>query len=563
MRNIFVSYRREDTADVTGRIYDHLKTSYGEEHLFKDVDSIPSGSDFREEITSAVQGCDVLLAVIGSDWLKASSEAGARRIDDPHDYVRMEVSSALDRKIPVIPVLVNGAGMPTEKDLPEPLRQLAFQNAIPVRRDPDFQEDMKRLCGDIDQFLNIPFWRRHLRPLAAIAAAVVFLLLGIVIFSRPNSHPPSPLVDKLTFINNVTVIVQEYEKYQGRPIAQDLKEQIDRAVATALEGNHQKSVKLLEQIAAKAPLPSIFTNLGVEYAKLNNLEAAKSAFDKAIEKDPNNTAARENRKLVAAIPYDNLVKKAVTVEPSSVTAILIDRFEISPEGVKEIQVVKKGGATGRYYYDVEYRLKPENATIVAPGAYDIVIESTGGGTFHLINGLEVKESQVVRINPNILLGAIMVEPLTRKGYPVIKEIKVLETGTTGKRDIHQQATKLGVPLPIVPGRYDIVGVTADGDRFTLQTNLEVRAGEVGTFHTDRDVAAIVVHAPKIAVAVDEIRILAAGMKELAKTTKFGRVLIVPAGGAYDIVVQQPGSNPTTMKSNVSPKNGELIELNKN
>ena len=100
MPNIFVSYRREDSSDVTGRIFDHLRTAFGEQHLFKDVDSIPLGADFREVISDAIQRCDVLVVVIGEEWLEVKDEAGGRRIDDPNDYVRLEVSSALDRSIP-------------------------------------------------------------------------------------------------------------------------------------------------------------------------------------------------------------------------------------------------------------------------------------------------------------------------------------------------------------------------------------------------------------------------------------------------------------------------------
>jgi TIR domain len=106
MGNIFVSYRREDSSDVTGRIFDYLKTVFGPERLFKDVDSIQLGTDFREAIKQAVDHCHVVLAVIGDDWLELKDEAGIRRVDLPDDFVRLEIASALERKIPVIPVLV-------------------------------------------------------------------------------------------------------------------------------------------------------------------------------------------------------------------------------------------------------------------------------------------------------------------------------------------------------------------------------------------------------------------------------------------------------------------------
>src|SRR5262245_58407928 len=106
MSTLFVSYRRSDTSDVTGRIFDQLRSRYGTAHLFKDVDSIPYGADFRKVIQEAVGQCDVLLAVIGDDWLTVQDADGKRRIDNPDDYVHVEVASALERNIPVIPVLV-------------------------------------------------------------------------------------------------------------------------------------------------------------------------------------------------------------------------------------------------------------------------------------------------------------------------------------------------------------------------------------------------------------------------------------------------------------------------
>ena len=153
MQNIFISYRRDDAIDVTGRIADVLKGKLGEDVLFKDVDSIPLGTDFRRVIAAAVGRCDVLLAIIGDEWLEAkrkgemsTMQAPSRRIDDPNDYVHIEIRAALERDIPVIPVLVERANMPQDKDLPEPLRPLAFRNAISVRPDPDFHNDMQRLC---------------------------------------------------------------------------------------------------------------------------------------------------------------------------------------------------------------------------------------------------------------------------------------------------------------------------------------------------------------------------------------------------------------------------------
>ena len=109
MSKIFISYRRTDSADITGRLFDHLTFHFAREDLFKDVDSIPLGVDFRKSIADAVQSCDVVLAVIGMNWLSSQDKQGHPRLSNPDDFVRIELEAGLERNIPVIPVLVSGA----------------------------------------------------------------------------------------------------------------------------------------------------------------------------------------------------------------------------------------------------------------------------------------------------------------------------------------------------------------------------------------------------------------------------------------------------------------------
>ena len=152
--SIFISYRREDSADITGRISDRLIQKFGKDAVFKDVESIPLGSDFRKHLKDAVGRCDVLVAVIGRQWATIENENGRRRLDDPRDHLRIEVESALERDIPVIPVLVQGAVVPDPEKLPEPLRPLAYRHAQPVRPDPDFNHDLDRLMSGIEAHLS-------------------------------------------------------------------------------------------------------------------------------------------------------------------------------------------------------------------------------------------------------------------------------------------------------------------------------------------------------------------------------------------------------------------------
>jgi hypothetical protein len=146
---VFLSYRREDSADVAGRIYDRLALAFGQDQVFKDVDSIPLGVDFREHLQQVVGRCDVLLAVIGDQWLVAAKADEGLRLNDPKDFVRIELESALQRGIPVIPVLVRGAAVPGEAELPASLGTLAYRSGIAVRADPDFHRDMDRLIDGV------------------------------------------------------------------------------------------------------------------------------------------------------------------------------------------------------------------------------------------------------------------------------------------------------------------------------------------------------------------------------------------------------------------------------
>src|SRR4051795_12650596 len=115
---VFISYRREETAYPAGWLYARLANQYGGGQVFKDVDSIELGDDFVQVISRAVGSCDVLLAMIGGQWLTITDEHGRRCLDDPDDFVRLEIEAALSRDIRVIPILVDGAIVPRADELP-------------------------------------------------------------------------------------------------------------------------------------------------------------------------------------------------------------------------------------------------------------------------------------------------------------------------------------------------------------------------------------------------------------------------------------------------------------
>jgi hypothetical protein len=146
---IFLSYRRQDSSHVAGRLYDRFVERFGKGRAFMDVDTMEPGVDFAEAIARAVETCEVLLAIIGPGWLTAKDQQDRRRLEDPDDIVRLEVEAALARDVRVIPILVENAVMPNQVELPETLVGLARRHAFVVRHE-SFQSDVERLITSIE-----------------------------------------------------------------------------------------------------------------------------------------------------------------------------------------------------------------------------------------------------------------------------------------------------------------------------------------------------------------------------------------------------------------------------
>lgn len=162
MTKIFISYRRDDSAGYTGRLYDHILQHFEESKVFRDVDTIKPGEDFVVAIEKVVGECDALIAVIGPKWLEVRDQNGNRRLNNLEDYVRLEIATALKRNIIVIPVLIERAGMPNKNDLPEDLSNLTRRNAIELSHD-RFSYDVDRIiqaiggaCGRIMVRIALP-----------------------------------------------------------------------------------------------------------------------------------------------------------------------------------------------------------------------------------------------------------------------------------------------------------------------------------------------------------------------------------------------------------------------
>lgn len=153
---VFISYRRDDSAGHAGRVHDRLVREFGRDLLFMDVDAIPLGVNFIKVLREQVVACDVLLALIGPNWLNARDDEGNRRLNNPNDFVRIEIATALHRDIPVIPILLEGAKIPKADQLPKDLKELAVRNALDVRH-ASFHNDMDKLVRSLrSQDLDAP-----------------------------------------------------------------------------------------------------------------------------------------------------------------------------------------------------------------------------------------------------------------------------------------------------------------------------------------------------------------------------------------------------------------------
>ena len=141
---VFISYRRQDAAGHAGRVRDRLATEFGANLLFMDVDGIPAGVNFVKALHKELAKCGVLLAVIGPDWLKVRDKDGKRRLENPNDFVRVEIAAALQRNIPVIPILLDGVKVPKTNQLPKDLEGLSTRNGLDVR-DASFHNDIDKL----------------------------------------------------------------------------------------------------------------------------------------------------------------------------------------------------------------------------------------------------------------------------------------------------------------------------------------------------------------------------------------------------------------------------------
>jgi len=200
-KNIFISYRKQDTPGETGRLADALSQHFHENQIFRDIERLEPGADFVEEIGKRLQACDVMLAVVGSNWLGKQGDKPPR-IQDPNDWVRVELAAALQRSIRVVPVLVNGAQLPSLEELPPELQPLLRRQAHEIS-DKRWRYDTEQLIdflihkvgitpksNESEQIVNrTSLTKRHTPWVYVIGGLVVATVLFIIISKLGNGKP--------------------------------------------------------------------------------------------------------------------------------------------------------------------------------------------------------------------------------------------------------------------------------------------------------------------------------------------------------------------------------------
>ena len=192
MSGIFISYRRSDVSTyAAGRLYDALARRFGHERVFMDIDSLKghAGLDFSQALDQAVTTCDVMVALIGPEWMTATDATGSRRLDDPEDWVRQEISTALARSdIRVIPVLMGGASMPKAESLPDDLKPLARRQKTEIS-DSRWDYDVSQLIDNVlAPLVGKPAWHTNRRVLALSIVAVAAGGSAVALICGPS--PP-------------------------------------------------------------------------------------------------------------------------------------------------------------------------------------------------------------------------------------------------------------------------------------------------------------------------------------------------------------------------------------
>ncbi len=308
MSKIFISYRRQDSRPVATLIYDplakHFEAKFGAGAVFMDVHGIPLGVNFRSYLNEQVANAELLLALIADRWLTSVDEHGARRIDSPNDFVRIEIEAALKRGVPVVPVYVDDAKFLREADLPEGLKELAWYNGYNLSTSGDkFAASIASLIAKLEPHLAGAIRPAQPEPLPVKPVAPPTIIRAAPVAPMPVSD------DKARAKKHFENGEEHYNKGDYDHAIADFDQAIrldpknalayyNRGRAYNSRGDYDRAIADLDQAIRLDPRgATAYNNRGVAYERKGAYGRAIADFDHALAIDPNYQLAAENRRI--------------------------------------------------------------------------------------------------------------------------------------------------------------------------------------------------------------------------------------------------------------------------
>jgi len=340
---IFISYRRADSAGDAGRLADHLQRRFGAERVFLDVDTIEPGADFVRVLRDSLQQTVAMLVVIGPSWTSLRDPDGNRRIDNPNDFVRLEVEGALGSDIAVVPVLVQGASLPQPEELPASLRPLLGRQVAAIDH-AEFHADAERLCNWLAKQIErdespVRALLRRWRPAAALVVILALATAGYRVL-RPAAHAPTA----------ASSTVEDSTLPSTGPARGDTRSTIDARVgnrAEQVERTRQADALLAE--ASMQQRRNQFVEALATLARAREL-APDSAAVLRLQEDVAMTWIRNVRVESGKSTFGEAIKPALTV---------IDRALRSATGERRADLLAHSGwATFLLWRDGDRQLDP-------------------------------------------------------------------------------------------------------------------------------------------------------------------------------------------------------------
>jgi tetratricopeptide (TPR) repeat protein len=281
---IFISYRRDDAAGDAGRLADHMNRRFGHGQVFLDIDTIDPGTDFVQVLHASLKETSAVLVVIGQRWTSASEPGGIRRLDEPNDFVRLEVEAALNRDILVVPVLVQGARMPRAEDLPPALASLATRQAVTLDH-AEFHDDAERLCNRLESLVgaNKSTWPAARRWWPA-AAAVVLIAVGIAGYVFLRGGTSASTTGTTTASSNASDTPPTPPDAANTPRVQEL---VAEATAQRRRNQFTEALATLSSARERAPgsaeVRQLQEDVAMDWIRNVRVDGGKGSFGDAIK----------------------------------------------------------------------------------------------------------------------------------------------------------------------------------------------------------------------------------------------------------------------------------------